>query len=116
VREPLLTQLTQMTQPTNCGFGLVCYYHWGWRFCRKACKDNFLAKKTARPSMLGSDGRLSSAAASPRPRSSRSTGNRRGRSCAIHGSIAARGWALRAGRRTQRHQNARISPKIRLQL
>jgi hypothetical protein len=48
VREPSLTQLTQMTQPTNCGSGPVCYYHWGWRFCRKACKDNFLAKKTMR--------------------------------------------------------------------
>jgi hypothetical protein len=34
---------------SNCGgkFGLVCYYHWGLRFCRKACKDNFLAR-TAR--------------------------------------------------------------------
>ena len=34
---------------SNCGgkFGLVCYYHWGLRFCRKACKDSFLAK-TAR--------------------------------------------------------------------
>ena len=31
---------------SNCGgkFGLVCYYHWGLRFCRKACKDKFLAK------------------------------------------------------------------------
>jgi len=30
----------------NCGgkFGLVCYHHWGLRFCRKVCKDNFLAK------------------------------------------------------------------------
>ena len=30
----------------NCGgkFGLVCHHHWGLRFCRKACKDNFLAK------------------------------------------------------------------------
>ena len=33
----------------NCGgkFGLVSYHYWGRRFCRKACKANFLAK-TAR--------------------------------------------------------------------
>ena len=33
----------------NCGgkFGLVYHHHWGLRFCRKGCKDNFLAK-TAR--------------------------------------------------------------------
>jgi hypothetical protein len=30
----------------NCGgkFGLVYYNHWGLRFCRKACKNDFLAK------------------------------------------------------------------------
>jgi hypothetical protein len=30
----------------NCGgkFGLVSHHHWGLRFCRRACKDNFLAK------------------------------------------------------------------------
>jgi hypothetical protein len=30
----------------NCGgkFGLVSHHHWGLRFCRKPCKDNFLAK------------------------------------------------------------------------
>jgi len=30
----------------NCGgkFGLVHYNHWGLRFCRKACKNDFLAK------------------------------------------------------------------------
>jgi hypothetical protein len=30
----------------NCGgkFGLVYHNHWGLRFCRKACKDDFLAK------------------------------------------------------------------------
>jgi hypothetical protein len=30
----------------NCGgkFGLVCHYHWGMRFCRKVCKNNFLTK------------------------------------------------------------------------
>jgi hypothetical protein len=30
----------------NCGgkFGLVCHHHWGLRFCRKACRDHFLAK------------------------------------------------------------------------
>jgi hypothetical protein len=33
----------------NCGgkFGLVCYHHWGLRFCRKVCKANFVAR-TAR--------------------------------------------------------------------
>jgi hypothetical protein len=31
---------------SHCGgkFGLICYRHWGLRFCRKACKDNFIAK------------------------------------------------------------------------
>jgi hypothetical protein len=31
---------------SNCGgkFGLVSHHYWGLRFCRKACKDNFLAK------------------------------------------------------------------------
>ena len=31
---------------TTCGgrFGLISHQHWGLRFCRKACKDNFLAK------------------------------------------------------------------------
>ena len=30
----------------NCGgkFGLIYHNHWGARFCRKACKDAFLAK------------------------------------------------------------------------
>jgi hypothetical protein len=30
----------------NCGgrFGLVCHHHWGLRFCRRACKDSFLAR------------------------------------------------------------------------
>jgi hypothetical protein len=30
----------------NCGgkLGLICHYHQGLRFCRKACKDNFLTK------------------------------------------------------------------------
>ena len=30
----------------NCGgkFGLVFHHYRGLRFCRKACKDNFLAK------------------------------------------------------------------------
>ena len=29
-----------------CGgkFGLVSHQYWGLRFCRKACKDSFLAK------------------------------------------------------------------------
>jgi len=33
----------------NCGgkFGLIQHQHWGFRFCRKACKANFLAR-TAR--------------------------------------------------------------------
>jgi hypothetical protein len=28
----------------NCGgkFGLVCHQYWGLRFCRKACKGDFL--------------------------------------------------------------------------
>ena len=31
---------------SHCGgkFGLICYHHWGRRFCRKACKDSFTAK------------------------------------------------------------------------
>jgi hypothetical protein len=30
----------------NCGgkFGLVTHYHWGLRFCRKACKATFLTR------------------------------------------------------------------------
>jgi hypothetical protein len=30
----------------HCGgkFGLIHHHHWGLRFCRKACKDDFLAK------------------------------------------------------------------------
>ncbi len=30
----------------SCGgkFGLVCHHHWGMRFCRRACKDRFVAK------------------------------------------------------------------------
>jgi hypothetical protein len=30
----------------NCGgkFGLVVQHHWGLRFCRKACKDQHLAR------------------------------------------------------------------------
>jgi hypothetical protein len=30
----------------GCGgkLGLVSHRHWGLRFCRKACKDNFLAR------------------------------------------------------------------------
>jgi hypothetical protein len=30
----------------NCGgkLGLVCHHHWGLRFCRKACRESFLAK------------------------------------------------------------------------
>jgi ribosomal protein S14 len=42
--ESLMTKLENRC--ANCGrkFGLVCHHHWGLRFCRKACKDNFLAK------------------------------------------------------------------------
>ena len=31
----------------SCGgkFGLVCHYHWGLRFCRKACKTSFLRRR-----------------------------------------------------------------------
>jgi hypothetical protein len=30
----------------KCGgrFSLVSHHHWGLRFCRKACKENYLAK------------------------------------------------------------------------
>jgi hypothetical protein len=32
----------------NCGgkFGLVSYQHWGLRFCRRACKNTFLARSS----------------------------------------------------------------------
>jgi hypothetical protein len=32
----------------NCGgkFGLVCHHYWGLRFCRRGCKDNFLARRS----------------------------------------------------------------------
>jgi hypothetical protein len=31
----------------SCGgkFGLVCHYHWGLRFCCKACKTSFLQRR-----------------------------------------------------------------------
>jgi hypothetical protein len=31
---------------TNCRgrFGLVRYYYWGMPFCRRSCKDKYLAK------------------------------------------------------------------------
>ena len=31
---------------SHCGgkFGLICYPHWGLRFCRKASKDSLIAK------------------------------------------------------------------------
>ncbi len=31
---------------SDCGgrLGLVCHHYWGLRFCRKVCKDNYLAK------------------------------------------------------------------------
>ncbi len=38
-----------MTRSENhcakCGgkFGLVNHHHWGMRFCRKTCKDNYVA-------------------------------------------------------------------------
>src|SRR5262245_63427251 len=40
---------------TSCGgkFGLVCQQHWGLRFCRKACKDDFLAKAARMRKWLG---------------------------------------------------------------
>ena len=43
-------QMVLMTRLENrcayCGgkFGLVWHQHWRLRFCRKACKDDFLAK------------------------------------------------------------------------
>ena len=32
---------------TSCGgkFGLVSHYHWGLRFCCKACKTSFLRRR-----------------------------------------------------------------------
>ena len=40
---------------TNCGgkFGLVHHQHWGLRFCRRACKDDFLAKTARMRKWLG---------------------------------------------------------------
>ena len=34
----------------NCGrkFGAVSHHHWGLRFCRKACKDSFIARTAKR--------------------------------------------------------------------
>jgi hypothetical protein len=31
----------------SCGgkFGLICHYHWGLRFCCRACKASFLQKR-----------------------------------------------------------------------
>ena len=45
--EPAESVMTNLeNRCSNCGgkFGLVSYHHWGLRFCRKACKDNFVAK------------------------------------------------------------------------
>ena len=46
-REPQESAMTKLENRCSyCGgkFGLVCYHLWGLRFCRKTCKDNFLAK------------------------------------------------------------------------
>jgi hypothetical protein len=42
--ESLMTKLENRC--ANCGgkFGLICHHHRGLRFCRQACKENFLAK------------------------------------------------------------------------
>src|SRR5216684_9420346 len=45
--ESLMTKLDNRCAGCGGRFGLVCHHHWGLRFCRKACKANFLAK-TAR--------------------------------------------------------------------
>ena len=44
LEERLMTNLENHC--ANCGgrLGLVCHHHWGLRFCRKACKDSYLAK------------------------------------------------------------------------
>jgi hypothetical protein len=43
-RRRVMTKLENRCSYCGGKFGLVCHYHWGLRFCRKACKDNFLAK------------------------------------------------------------------------
>jgi ribosomal protein S14 len=45
--ESLMTKLDNRCASCGGKFGLVCHYHWGLRFCRKACKASYLAK-TAR--------------------------------------------------------------------
>ena len=42
--ESIMTKLSNRCSHCGGKFGLVCYHHWGLRFCRKACKDTFLAK------------------------------------------------------------------------
>ena len=42
--ESVMTRLENRCSYCGGKFGLVCHHHWGLRFCRKACKDNFLAK------------------------------------------------------------------------
>jgi len=40
----LMTKLENRCAYCGGKFGLVWHQHWRLRFCRKACKDNFLAK------------------------------------------------------------------------
>ena len=39
-----MTKLEQRCAHCGGKFGLIYHHHWGLRFCRKACKDDFLAK------------------------------------------------------------------------
>ena len=43
-QESVMTKLENRCSYCSGKLGLVCYHHWGLRFCRKACKDAFLAK------------------------------------------------------------------------
>jgi ribosomal protein S14 len=42
--ESVMTKLENRCSHCGGKFGLVCYHHWGLRFCRKACKNSFNAK------------------------------------------------------------------------
>ena len=43
-RAKLMTKSENRCADCGSKLGLVSHHHWGLRFCRKACKDNFLAK------------------------------------------------------------------------
>jgi ribosomal protein S14 len=40
----LMTRLENRCASCGGKLGLISHHHWGLRFCRKACKDNFLAR------------------------------------------------------------------------